>query len=151
MEDEVSELLDQAIYKEIASQAVYEAAQKQTADPGAVALLKDLAAQEVKHSELLKALKDKGWKKEYWHPEKIRDLMISEYVTGPGTIEGASLQDVLIFAMKRELDSVEFYAQMMGLARNEDAKYLCAQLVGEELKHKMRLELFYDDLFYVQD
>ncbi|MQY73874.1 MAG: rubrerythrin, partial [Dehalococcoidia bacterium] len=35
MPDELSEVLDSAIYKEIASQAVYEAAQQKTDDPGA--------------------------------------------------------------------------------------------------------------------
>ena len=60
MPDELSEVLDTAIYKEIASQAMYEAAQRKTDDPGAKELLRDLAGQEVKHAEKLKDLKEKN-------------------------------------------------------------------------------------------
>jgi rubrerythrin len=61
------------------------------------------------------------------------------------------LQNTLVFAMKREQESVEFYSQLMGAFRHEDAKRLCERLVHEELKHKQRLELLYDDLFYGED
>ncbi len=77
--------------------------------------------------------------------------MISEYLTGGDTLEGAGLQDLLVFAMKREQQAVEFYSQMMGVMRDETAKRLCERLVHEELKHKLRLEQFYDKLFYGED
>ncbi len=67
MPDELAELLDSAIYKEIASQAVYEAAQKKTEDPVAKTLLQDLAKQEVSHAERLKKLKEKSLSKQNWH------------------------------------------------------------------------------------
>lgn len=60
MRDELTELLDAAIYKEIASQAFYIAGQKKTQDPGAKALMKELAEEELKHSQWLKNLKEGG-------------------------------------------------------------------------------------------
>ena len=83
-----------------------------------------------------------------WHWKEVPNLRISEYLIGPDTLEGASLQDTLVFAMKREQQSVEFYAKMMSVIRDESAKRLCQRLVYEELKHKFRLEVLYDDLFY---
>jgi len=151
MPDELAEVLDSAIYKEIASQAVYEAAQLKTEDPAAKELLKELAGQEVKHAEKLKALKERGLVKPQWHQDKIADLKVSDYLTGGGTLEGAGLQDALIFAMKREGESVAFYHKMMGMMRAEEAKQLCAGLANEELRHKMRLEILYDRLFYGND
>jgi len=148
MPDELAELLDSAIYKEIASQAVYEAAQSKTQDPGAKALMKELAKEELGHTQQLKKLKEKGLPERSWHQEKVPNLMISEYLTGADTLEGAGLQDTLILAMKREQQAVEFYSHMMSLMRDEAAKNLCASLVHEELKHKLRLEMLYDDLFY---
>jgi len=147
MSDELSDLLDTAIYKEIAAQAAYEAAQQKTDDPGARELMKELARQEVKHAEKLKDLKQKGLAKQQWHQEKMTDLKISDYLTGGETLEGAGLQDTLIFAMKREDESIEFYRKMMGMMRAEEAKRLCAGLANEELGHKMRLEILYDQLF----
>ena len=148
MPDELAELLDSAIYKEIASQAVYEAAQSKTEDPGVKALLQELAKEESGHAQRLKKLKEKELPKQGWHQEQVPNLKISEYLTGGEKLEGAGLQDTLIFAMKREQQAVEFYSKMMSLMRDETAKNLCAGLVNEELKHKLRLEMLYDDLFY---
>jgi rubrerythrin len=78
----------------------------------------------------------------------VPNLRISEYLTGADTLEDASLQDTLVFAMKREQQSVEFYTRMMGVMRDKSAKRLCQKLTTEELKHKLKLEIFYDDLVY---
>ena len=148
MSDELSEVLDTAIYKEIASQAVYEAAQQKTDVPGVRELLKELAIQEGKHAEKLKALKEKGLEKQQWHREKIADLTTSRYLTGGETLEGAGLQDTLIFAMKREEESVDFYRKMTGMMREDEARGLCTSLANEEIGHKKHLETLYDQLFY---
>ncbi len=151
MPDELAELLDSAIYKEIASQAVYIAGQGKTQDLGAKALMKELAKEELGHSQWLKKLKATGLEKRGWHKKKVPNLMISDYLTGGDTLESAGLQDVLVFAMKREQQAIEFYSKMMSIMRDEAAKHLCERLVHEELKHKLRLEMFYDDLFYKED
>ncbi len=151
MPDELADLLDSAVYKEIASQAVYIAGQNKTEDLGAKTLMKELAKEELGHSQRLKKLKEKGLKKRDWYQEKVPNLMISEYLTGGDTLESAGLQDVLLFAMKREQQAVEFYSKMMGIMRDETGKRLCESLVHEELKHKLRLEMLYDDLFYGED
>jgi rubrerythrin len=151
MQDELTELLEAAMYKEIASEAFYTAGQNNTNDPGAKALMKELAEEELRHLQIMKNLKEGDWDKGHWHQEKIPNLMISEYLTGVFKVEGAGLQETLVFAMKREQESVEFYSRMMGALRSEDAKRLCERLVHEELKHKQKLELLYDDLFYGED
>jgi len=148
MPDELTEVLDSAIYKEIASQAVYETAQRKTDDPGAIELLQELAKQEVGHAEKLKGLKQKDLKELLVHPDKVADLKISDYLVGGGTLEGAGLQDTLIFAMKRERESVAFYRKMAGMMRQKEAKQLCERLVDEESGHKKRLEVLYDQLFH---
>jgi len=151
MTDELAELLDTAIYKEIASQAFYIAGQNKTQDPGAKALMKELAEEELRHSQWLKNFKEKGLAKRDWHPEKVPNLKISGYLTSPDTVEAAGLQETLVFAMKREQQSIDFYSKMMGVMRDESAKHLCERLVHAELGHKLKLELFYDDLFYGED
>ena len=151
MPNELADLLDTAIYKEIASQAFYIAGQSQTQDPAAKALMKELAEEELEHSQWLKNLKEEGLEKRGWHKEKVPNLMISEYLVGGDKLEGAGLQDTLVFAMKREQQAIEFYSKMMGIMRDETAKHLCQRLVHQELKHKLRLETFYDDLFYGED
>ena len=77
--------------------------------------------------------------------------MISEHLTTSDKLEGTSLQGTLVTAMKREQQAVEFYSRMMSVLRDEEAKHLCESLVHEELKHKYRLEVLYDNLFYRED
>ncbi len=151
MPDELTELLDTAIYREIASQAFYIAGQERTQDPGAKSLMKELAEEEMRHSQWLNGLREKGLAKLVQHRENIPNLMISEYLTGGDTLQEAGLQDTLIFAMKREQQAVEFYAKMTSIIRDKAAKRLCERLVHQELKHKLRLEIFYDDFFYRED
>ena len=151
MRDELTELLDTAIYREIASYAFYTAGQKLTADPGARAVLKELAHQELKHSQWLKELKEKGVQRNRWSGGEIADLKISDYLTGRDSLDNSGIQDVLVFAMKREQQSLEFYSRMSAAARDEALKTLCERLVHEEMKHKLRLETTYDDLFYQED
>ena len=140
-----------AIYKEIASQAFYIAGQRTTQDQGAKTLMKELAEEELKHSQLLKDIKEKGLNERSWQPNEMPNLRISEYLTGGETLECAGLQDTLIFAMKREQQSIEFYSRLMSMMRDEAAKRMCERLVHEELRHKLRLEIFYDDFFYGED
>jgi len=147
MADEFSDLWDSAIYKEMASQSLYLEAQRDTDDPAAKAMLAELAAEELKHVEILRKMKEAGWRPVDWNRVTLTDLRLSDYLSGPDTLEGAGLQEVLIFAMKREQQSVAFYSQMMGTLRLESAKVLCFRLAQEELKHKMKLELEYEKLF----
>src|SRR3990172_5274868 len=101
MPEELTDLLDAAIYKEVASEDFYTAGHNLTANPGAKALMKELAEQEQRHAQWLKELKEKGLRSSQWHAEKIKDLKISDYLIGGYSLENASIQDVLIFAMKR--------------------------------------------------
>jgi rubrerythrin len=150
MENEFADLLDTAIYKEIASEALYSALKEKTSDPGARALMENLAEQEKMHARRLTDIKDKGYTKD-WHHKVAKDLKIGEYLTAPDNLEGVGLQDTLVFAIKREQKSIEFYSKMTGLFRTQSAKNLCNKLAKEELSHKIRLEIIYDDLFLGDD
>jgi hypothetical protein len=151
MVEELAGLLDTAIYKEVASQAWYLAGQKQTRDPAAKALMKELAAEEGSHAAKLKDLKEKGTARLKSRAGRVADLGLSEYLTGGYSLEGAGLQDTLIFAIKREHESVAFYSGMMGALVSRPAKRLAAGLAREELGHKLKLEMLYDDLFYGEE
>jgi len=151
LSDELTELLETAMYKEIAAEAFYSAGQNNTDNAGAKSLMKELAEDELRHLEILKGLKDRDWGKGQWNKKEIPNLMISEHLTTSDKLEGTNLQGTLVIAMKREQQAVEFYSRMTSVLRDEEAKRLCERLVHEELKHKYRLELLYDDLFYGED
>ncbi|MFC2024529.1 ferritin family protein [Chloroflexota bacterium] len=146
MRDELTELMDTAIYREIASQAFYIAGQNKTDDPSARALMAELAEEESQHARWLEALKEKGLADQVWYREQVPNLKISEYLTGGDSLKDANMQDTLLFAMKREQQSVEFYTRMSAATEDEVARHLCERLIHEELKHKLKLEMLYDDM-----
>ncbi|MFC2068200.1 rubrerythrin [Chloroflexota bacterium] len=151
MVSELEELIDAAIYKETASQAFYIAGQNNTQDYGARALMKELAEEEVQHTQGLKNLKERGLEEKLWHCDRVPDLMISEHIMGSSKLVRANLHDTFVFAVKREQQAIEFYTRMMWVTRDRVAKRLCHWLANEELKHKLKLETFYDDMFYGED
>jgi rubrerythrin len=146
MNNELYELLESAIFKEIASEARYKELQKKADDPGAVELMKELAEQEEKHAVWLTAMRDKSSSKK-WHKGAAEDLRITDHLAGPDTLENAGLQDTLVFAIKREQASVDFYSRMTGLLSTKLAKRISQRLVNEEIRHKVKLEILYDGLF----
>jgi rubrerythrin len=148
---DIDDLLEAALYKEVDSRNYYSDGQKLTGDTGAVQLMKELAEEENNHVEWIRSLKEKGIKSGSYYPGKIHDLMLSEHLTGGETLEGAGLQDALIYAVKRERQSLEFYANMMGIMRDRAAKALCRRLANAELGHKYRLEKMYDNLFLAEN
>jgi rubrerythrin len=151
MADELTELLDTAMDKEIVSQAFYIAGQKKTQDPGAIRLMQELASEELKHFEWIKDFKDKRLDRQGWYAKRLHNLMISENLVDTNLSEGAGLQDVLTIALKREQNSFQFYSDLRNALKNEAARQLCEKLIHAELNHKMKLETFYDDLFYKEN
>lgn len=150
MNEEIQELLESAIYKEIASEALYRNYAKLTGDPSAAQLILELADEEKKHTSWLTSLKDKGGVRK-WHNKRVSDLKISDHLNAADTIEGAGLQDTLLFSIRKEQLSIDFYSRMTGILKTHAAKNLCLKLVNEEIRHKVKLEILYDDLFLSED
>jgi rubrerythrin len=149
--NELTELLNIALDRELVSQAFYVAGQKKTTDPGAIELMKELAYQELKHSQIIKEFMDGHPDDKVWITKKLPELMITEYLADINLSEAAMLQDVITIAMKREQSSVEFYNQMQQATGSPPVKQLCQRLIQEEKNHKSRLESFYEDLFYKEN
>ena len=150
MQNELVELLDTAIYKEVASEALYAAMKDKTSDPGARALMNELTEEENHHVRWLTEFRDKGHRRR-WRKGLVADLKLSEHLTSGDTPLGAGLQDTLIFAMKKEQSAIDFYSRMTGALQSQSAKRLCKRLAMEELRHKLNLEIMYDKLFLGED
>lgn len=145
----VAEILKQALAKEKEAYKVYSDAQKIVKDPGAKKLISDLAKEELGHVRHLERYKTEGLQLQ--EMKKIQDLRISDYLVEKELTPDADLQDVLVFAMKREQEAHEFYLKMSKAVDESDAKRLFEILAQEELSHKNRLEIFYDDVIYKED
>ncbi|TVM03497.1 MAG: hypothetical protein CV087_05105 [Candidatus Brocadia sp. WS118] len=146
---DVKEIIKQAAQQEDKAYKFYMDALKFVKDPASQIWLKELAAEELKHKEMLQNFDVAKVKK--FKPEKIHDLHITEYLVDKDISEVKNFQDVLIVAMKKEQKSYNFYVGMAKSSDNPDMKNLCKILAQEELKHKHKLELYYDDNVYQWD
>lgn len=143
------EILKCAIEREDTSYKVYSSIIDKIEDPGAKAMVSQLAEEELRHKTMLERLDPS--KLRDLHPQKIQDLKIAEYLKDRTITEVSSLQDVLIFAMKREKEAHELYTKLATVVSDPEVKKLLELLAQEELRHKRDVEAFYDDVIYQED
>lgn len=146
---DIKEIVKQAVEQEDKAYKFYTEALKVVKDAAAKVWLKELADEELKHKKLLENLDVSKIKK--FKPGKIQDLHITEYLVDKDMAEVKDAQDLLIVAMKKEQKSYNFYVSLAKSTDSDDAKKVCKMLAQEELKHKHKLELYYDDIVFRED
>ena len=144
-----AEILKQALTKEKETLKIYSDAAKTIKDLAAKKLISELAAEELGHVRKLEHYKTEGLQPH--EMKKIQDLHISDYLVEKELTPDMNLQDVLIFAMKREQKAHEFYLNLSKTVDEGDTKQLFTILAEEELSHKNKLETLYDDIIYKED
>jgi rubrerythrin len=146
----VGEIIRKAIRFEEEAYDFYTSATKMAEVPHVRDMLNELAGEEARHKERLEKLLAGGTERVIAAKkgQKIEDLKLAEYLVSAPLDEKATLQDVLIVAMKREKDSYDFYNLMAGVAASKTAKELFRFLAREELGHKHKVETLYDEIVY---
>lgn len=145
----VDDIIRLAIEKEENAYKLYSGILNKISDPGAKAMISQLAQEELEHKEALKKLDKKKLKKVA--PKKIEDLKIAEFLKDRTITETSNLQDVLVFAMKREKEAYEFYSKFAQEVTDTGLKKVLESFAQQELKHKRDIETFYDDVIYQED
>ena len=140
-----SQLLGVAIQKEAEAQRLYENAGKRIRDPGGKKLLEELATEEGKHRAMLEGLPPE--QAEQFQPDETQDSRIGDYLKPTSLDPESSVQDVLIYAIKREEAARHFYSAMAAQVKCAALKPLLKKLAAMEKSHKARLERFYEDVF----
>ncbi len=146
---DVKELITKAAEEEEKSYKFYMDAIDLTEDAAARLWLKDLAGEEIKHKEMLQSFDTSKIIK--FEPGEIQDLHITEFLIDKDVTGIKDFQDVLIVAMKKEQKAYNFYVSMSQSSDNEDMRNLCKILAQEELKHKHKIELYYDDIIFKEN
>lgn len=140
----IDEIIEFAIKKEEESFEIYSSLKEKVKDRALKNIFEFLSKEEVKHKEKLLDFK-KG--KVILTPvsEKVPDIKISEYLKKSSLEEDIDIQDALIFAMHREKDTFRMYMTLAENVKDEKAKSILLSLAQEEAKHKLKLEIMYDD------
>ena len=141
--------LDKAIRKEIEAHTLYTSVARKMDDPAARGLLTELAEEEVRHRVMLEDLpKDQAAS---FKPPQGRSRSVASYLTSRPLRQDSNLQQVLVYAMKREDEARAFYQTMARAAANGDLRVFLEKLSAMEDSHKARLEILYEDVFLQED
>jgi rubrerythrin len=138
----LTEVLDFAIRREIEAAEGYGRMARRSRHPEVKALLLDLQREEQGHEKLLRDLAE--GRLAAWTGRQVADLKISDYTVDEPVGEESSLQDLLLFAAKKEAVAVALYTVLGQRAEDPDHRRLFEFLVQEERSHKLRLEQEYE-------
>ena len=142
-----AELVQLGVKKELDTETFYRHWAQRLADPGARVLLSELAEEEVKHRVFFENLKEADMQP--GEAVQVLDLHIGDHLVAEEVSEDSSIQDVLISAIHREASAIKFFMRLA--ERGGKMQPTFERLAGEEKKHKLRLETFYDDNILTED
>ncbi|UCH58036.1 MAG: ferritin family protein [Candidatus Bathyarchaeota archaeon] len=144
--------LSLALSMEKESIGLYTSAQERVINPGSRQFLKELVVEEERHRDnILQAMEDPSKIGEIGALDtKIQDLKIVDDLEPTSLSAEADYQEILIYAAKREKATHDFYMKFAKKYRESQIGRMFANLAKEELKHKYRLEIEYDDVILWQ-
>ncbi len=150
--DDISTLkgvVEFAMEKEGEAEALYKNLAKQIKSERSATIFNELAAEEHKHYEALKALDMSVV--EGAEIKEIADLKISDYLHDVSYSPDMTYQDILVLAMKAEEHSHSLYKGLADNARDAELRKMFEFLAMQEARHKLRLETEYDDYVLTED
>lgn len=145
----ISDILKFAIQREEEAARAYGELARTTTDAGLKVLLLDLQSDEVNHRKLLRELFTSD---DFPRVEgAVLDLKISDYQVDEPIGADSRMQDVLIFAAKKEARAAELYDRLLGLSSHPKHKRLFQFLAQQEKTHKLKLEQIYEKQVYQEN
>lgn len=138
----VEEILDFTIAEEEQANKFYTDLAQKMEDPAMRKVFEDFAKEELRHMAKLVAVKQGEFT---IMPESVRSLGIADYVVDVEPKADMSYADALNLAMKREKTAYRLYLDLAVASQNEEQSDMFLNLAQEEAKHKLRLEIEYDD------
>jgi rubrerythrin len=141
----VAEIIAFAIRREIEAAEGYAAIGAMATTPGLRELAADLRGQEESHQRLLEGLSGKALRE--MAPSFTPELHIVDDLADENPSADMSIQDMLIFAAKKESRAVELYESLARMAAAAGHEQVFRFLAGQEREHKLKLEAAYEGQF----
>jgi len=139
----VDEILDFAIAKEEEASNFYSDLAKRMQRAAMKKVFEDFSREELSHKAKLMAVK--SGKLLLKAKEKVLNLKIAEYVSEVPKTGDFDYQKALILAMNREKESFKLYSDLASTTDDAGIRETFLALAQEEAKHKLRIELEYDE------
>jgi len=138
------EILELAIAREEDANQFYLALAARTEVPEMRKVFEDLANEELEHKAKLE-LEVMKTGRVVTATKKLEPETVGDIETAGSELD-MDYKDMLIMAMQKEESSFRLYVDLAGRVTNEDARETLLALAEEEVKHKLRFEIEYDNL-----
>ena len=139
----IEEILAFAIEKEQEAADFYADWSGKVSSKSIAEVLRGFAEEEKKHKAYISDIK--SGKKVEPAPREVTDLSISDYLVEVSASDDMDYQKALMVGMQREKSSYRLYTELADMIPDANVKNLFLTLAQEEAKHKLRLELIYDE------
>ncbi len=139
------QILNRAIGKEEEARMMYEIYADKVEDRQSKQLLRELAKEELGHKRALEKI-DPAKPGTFTAPQ-ISSGEFGEFFDRPEISKEAGMQEVLRYAIAKEVDAFNFYDTMTKYTSDKDFLNLLNRLSSEEKRHKQKLERIYDEMF----
>ncbi len=141
----VDEVLDFAIKGEENANKFYSAWAKKVEKKAMQIVFQELADEETKHKDFLLGIKEGKTTALKPSEQEVTDLRISDYMLDTKASDDMDYQDALTVAMHREKMAFKLYSSMAKMTEDKNMQDTFKGLAQEEAKHKLRLEMIYDE------
>jgi rubrerythrin len=140
--ESVADILAFAIRREIDAADGYALIAGRATTPGLRELADDLRGQEESHRRLLEGLTAETLRE--LAGSTTPDLEVVDALPDEKLAGDMSIQDMLIFAAKKEAQSIALYESLARLAGTGPSERAFRFLVGQEREHKFKIEAEYE-------
>ncbi len=144
-----NEVLEYAISREIEANKFYLALAERVGDAAIKNVLEELAAEELEHKAKLEM---EFMKSGIVVDTSKKDVSfnVSDYVMSDEPVIDMDYQDVLSLCIQKEDASFRLYIDLLPYTIDENAKETLLTIIEEEIKHKVRFEIEYDNFLKSQ-
>lgn len=141
--DRVKAILREAIDAEQAAYELYDRALGLVKEEQARVVLRELRDEERLHREMLENLKLNAWDILPADFGKKEEVTLVDFLVGGALHEGADLQQVLLFAVKKEQGARDFYTGLAKVAPRGEEREFFQKLAQMEETHRRKCEALY--------
>jgi rubrerythrin len=140
------DLIAKAVKKEEEADKLYTDAAAKAQHAEVKKLFVELAEQEREHKKILLDMDMVQLEKST--PQKISDPKLTQIAEPTSLSDEFTLQEAILFAIKREDEAHTFYKEFAALAEDQKLKNVFENLAAMEMGHKTSLESMYEQNIY---
>ncbi|MHC4623077.1 MAG: ferritin family protein [Planctomycetota bacterium] len=149
--DSVDEILDFAVFREAEAHEFYKALAGRAENPAMAELILEFARDELEHKAKLELelMKRGSVVSEEQRAEEARELdgfTMADHIAEDGQPLHMNYEDLLLLGMQKEKASFRLYVELAAIVKDAELRETLLSLAEEEARHKVQLEIDYDDL-----